>query len=313
MIVNAIQTVGQDTVTLNWELENATSYDGVRVYLYNNDSRLLLATLTTDITSFVYAVPYGDRGMVIFLGIVAFTDVEDEAVILSAATTPNPISGLLSKVFDCQVELTWTKAAGKNIKGYLVERDTTEIGVAAVNRYIDIGNAYKDPTAGNSYTYKVRTVTYDNVLSTPIELAVDVPVKINEVKTRQVGSVAIGAEERYRICSVGEDGSRSRWTTYRKMLITTDKQPHEFQFRIRAITTDGGSSLPLTSRSMVIDNDFAEEMPTFRLRVVDVDGLESDAIVVKTEDLIWKEKVLINRSGDRLLDRTDNTMVGRRL
>jgi hypothetical protein len=233
-----INNLGYDNlyggITLKWSVDNPANFNGVRVYLQGDDLTLL-ATLSSFTEDYTYLIPQADRGVVLNFVVALFVVDDVEAVEYEVATIPNPPVNLSGESKENMAILTWDSPQGKNIKGYLVKRDGEELGVAAAGKYTDIGNFIKPPSSGNSYTYDVATITYNNELSSFLSVNVTIVISERTIQERLSKSVTVAKVDKYRICSVDEDGSRSRWTTFRKIDMPSLLPAHEMQFRIQAI------------------------------------------------------------------------------
>jgi len=319
-IANLFISKAYNDITLSWVLP-AGDYLGFRVYKVGENGNILLDTLLSVTDEYVYSIPLLERGAILGFGIsVVDATEEGEVVEEMVSTIPNPITGIaLEDSSDNIAKIKWDEPVNKpqNIKGYQITRFElggvlpVELGIAAVGRFVDIGNFYQHPTSGKDYEYVVSTINYQGEVSSSESLTVFMQTELPVVKELLRKTLPVSGEAKYRIKTVTPEGGSSQWVTFQKLLIDSSEMPHDKRFRIRAVTVDNAKSLPLITRSITCLNNFSEAYPTFRLRAVDVDGIESDAITVIAQDLLWRTRIILNNFDDVVVNENDNTMVGR--
>jgi len=304
-------------------------HSGSSYYLFSLDdpnAPQLISQLSALETNFKYTIPPVDCGKTIRLGLATYNNVTKTIDAITplppVSSIPNPPELLMVKrAHDNVVKLEWLAPKYKTeIRGYLVERSLDgirfeEVGIASNPNYTDVGGAYKHPSNGNRYYYKISTVSFSGALSPSIIATVNVLIKeISPVPTLaqyQLPSLPLG---NYRIKAVGENGyGSSPWINIHNASLQTNAPewgnlPEVPLFRLRAISPEGDNSLVIKTHNLLVPKNSTEEYPRFRIRTVAVDGTESLAMIAKYVHRVGACCCMINKSFDFLTDMDENKM-----
>jgi hypothetical protein len=231
-------------IDISWDAVTTETFHYYKVLRIIDGEREQVATVSPIYQQYRYTVPMTERGGTFTLGVVAYnvtTNAAYDVGTVRVDTHPNPATNLHAVfAFDSRVELAWEAPEGTHgVNGYIVERSSdggstyASLGVAGINRYIDIGNINRDPRGGHEYRYRLSTVTYAGLLSASITCTVPVVTRtIPDIRALVKKATSTIPRGKYRIKTRSDDGSETRWTVINNAIFPTHQAEYSYKYRV---------------------------------------------------------------------------------